>query len=122
MNHNDPLNLTSEIILTGSGEQPVNANDILPLNTEVHQNYPNPFNPVTTIRYSLVEEAKVSIIIFNVKGEKVRTLVNEYQEPQFYQTIWNGTDANNKKVASGVYFYKFLAGKHLEIKKMLLIK
>ncbi|RLC51536.1 MAG: hypothetical protein DRI23_04810 [Candidatus Cloacimonadota bacterium] len=122
MNHNDPLNLTSEIILTGSGEQPVNANDILPIVTEVYQNYPNPFNPVTTIRYSLVEEAKVSIIIFNVKGEKVRTLVNEYQEPQFYQTIWNGTDANNKKVASGVYFYKFLAGKHLEIKKMLLIK
>ncbi len=122
LNHNDPLNPTFDVILTGSGEQPVNANDILPMITEVHQNYPNPFNPETTIRYSIVEEAMVSIIIFNIKGERVKTLVNEYLEPQFYEAVWNGRDDSDKPVASGVYFYKFNAGKTNSVSKMLLLK
>jgi len=120
--HNDPVTTIPEISLTGTGINPVNSNDILPLVTEVFQNYPNPFNPETTIKYSLVEAANVSIIIYNIKGEKVRSLVQQFQEPQFYQEVWNGKDDANKPVASGVYFYVTRIGDYKSFNKMLLIK
>ena len=119
---NDPINPISNITLSGLGEEPVNTNNILPLVTEVYQNYPNPFNPETTIKYALLEAANVTIIIYNIKGEKVKTLVQEFQEPQFYQAVWNGKDDVDKTVASGVYFYLTRIGSYKSCNKMLLIK
>ncbi|MDO9576264.1 MAG: C25 family cysteine peptidase [Candidatus Cloacimonadales bacterium] len=122
LNCDDPFNPVLEIELSGTGENPVGVGDILPAVTEVYQNFPNPFNPDTTIRYSVSEFAKVTISVYNIRGEKVRTLVDACQEPQWYEVVWNGCDDSNKTVSSGVYFYKFTAGRNSELRKMLLIK
>jgi Peptidase family C25/Propeptide_C25/HYDIN/CFA65/VesB-like, Ig-like domain len=111
-----------EISLTGVGEELTNAGNVLPAITKVYQNFPNPFNPDTQISYSVSESGKVNLSVYNIKGEKVKTLVNNFQEPKWYEIIWNGRDDSNKSVSSGVYFYKFVVGKHSETKKMLLIK
>jgi hypothetical protein len=119
---NDPIEPIKNVVLTGEGIFEVNAGDELPLVTKVYQNYPNPFNPETTIRFSLSQPGKVKIVIYNIKGEKVKTLLEQHLEAKNYTMIWNGKDENRKSVASGVYFYKFQTGKHLDTKKMLLIK
>jgi len=99
------------------------ADDTIVKSSYSLQNYPNPFNPTTTIRYDLPSPGKVSLCIYNIKGQKVKTLVDEIQEKATHHTIWDGTDKNRRKVASGVYFYKLemKQGKSL-IKKMLLLK
>jgi hypothetical protein len=85
-------------------------------------NYPNPFNPTTTISYSIPQDENVKLSIYNVKGQKVTTLVNGNQTAGSYNAVWNGADKSNKKVSSGIYFYKIEAGKNTEMKKMVLIK
>ena len=89
---------------------------------ELHGNFPNPFNPETTIRYSVKEATPVSIDIYNVKGQLVKTLVNENKASGHYSVTWNGRDNNNLPVSSGVYFYKMLAGKYSSTRKMILMK
>ncbi len=89
----------------------------------LHNNYPNPFNPITTISFSLadnVENAKIEI--FNIKGQKIKTLVNSYLEKGTHNVVWNGKDKNGKKVVSGLYFYKLTTGKETAVKKMLLLR
>jgi len=86
------------------------------------QNYPNPFNPSTTIKYEIKEAGNVTIEVFNIKGQKVKTLVYEYQTADNYSIIWNGTNANNQGVASGIYFYKMEVGDYTCLKKMILLK
>ncbi len=85
--------------------------------------YPNPFNPNTTISYSIPAAATVELSIYNVKGQKVVTLVNQHQEAGEYATPWNGTDSENNPVASGVYFYR-LSDDHgnNKVQKCLLLK
>lgn len=92
------------------------------INTEMSQNYPNPFNPVTTISYSLANSCELKLTIFNVKGQKVKSLVNSQQDAGHYQVIWDGTDNSNKQVTSGVYFYKLSTPEKTLNKKMLLLK
>jgi uncharacterized protein (TIGR02145 family) len=86
------------------------------------QNYPNPFNPVTTIEYNLPKRTQVTIEIFNVLGQKVRTLVNETRSAGSYRIEWNGNDDSGNPVSTGVYLYRFQAGDVVQTKKMLLIK
>lgn len=85
-------------------------------------NYPNPFNPVTTISYNIPNAGHVSVEIYNIAGQKVKTLVNENQSAGANSVIWNGTNDNGKTVASGVYMYKIKNGKHTSTKKMILMK
>ena len=94
----------------------------LPLVTELNGNYPNPFNPDTDIKFSIHEAGNVRIDIFNSKGQKVRTLINEYMSANFYNVVWNGKDTSGFNVSSGVYFYKMDAGKYTSTKKMILMK
>ena len=96
--------------------------DILPYQFELSQNYPNPFNPVTTIEYSLPSRTDVTIEVFNVLGQKVRTLVNETKSAGSYRTEWNGIDDAGRPISTGVYLYRFSAGDLVQTKKMLLIK
>jgi len=86
------------------------------------KNYPNPFNPTTTIEFNLENDCRAELCVYNVKGEKVKTLVDDNLEKGVYQKIWNGTDESGNLAASGVYFYKIKAGSFEKTEKMLLIK
>jgi hypothetical protein len=91
------------------------------------QNYPNPFNPITTIAYQLPADASVSVTVFNLLGQTVKTLKHADQSAGYYSVTWNGMDENNNPVSSGVYLYKIVAqsqGKELFVstKKMLFLK
>jgi hypothetical protein len=86
------------------------------------QNYPNPFNPSTTIRYALTENTKVSLKIYNMLGQEVRTLVDKEETSGIKDVTWDGTDSFGKQVASGVYIYKLNAGKTVTSRKMIFIK
>ncbi len=99
------------------GEEPIQL-----LITALGKNFPNPFNPVTNISYSLSQAGDVTISIYNIKGQKVKTLVNEKMEAGRYITTWYGKDNFNRDVSSGVYFYKMHAGKYTGTKKMILMK
>ena len=89
---------------------------------ELKANYPNPFNPSTNIEYSLKNTSEVSLVIYNLLGEKVRTLVNETQAADRYRITWDGTNDIGLKVASGIYIYKLTAGNFTDSQKMILMK
>jgi len=93
-----------------------------PQNTLLLHNYPNPFNPVTTIDFTLYKGSDISIDIYNVKGQRVRSLVKGYFTKGNHQIIWDGADDDCSSVSSGVYFYRLQAGDVIEIRKMLLMK
>jgi fibronectin type 3 domain-containing protein len=95
---------------------------LVPTVTALSGNYPNPFNPSTDVKFSLKEAADVQIDIFNIKGEKVKTLVNDHMEAAYHSVTWNGNDDQGRTVGSGIYFYKMRAGKYTSTKKMILMK
>jgi hypothetical protein len=105
--------------LTDVGDEP---SDQLPYDFELSQNYPNPFNPVTTIVYDLPQRSRVTIEIYNVLDQKVRTLVDREQPAGSYTISWDGTSSSGDAVATGVYLYRFQADEYVETKKMLLLK
>ncbi len=86
------------------------------------QNHPNPFNPTTTIAYSIAADDEVHLLIYDVAGRKVKTLVHERQEADLYKVVWDGSNDAGTRVASGVYFYQLVAGKFTQTKKMVLLK
>jgi len=86
------------------------------------QNYPNPFNPSTTISFNLPKAGNVKLDVYNIKGQRVKTLIDGFMNPDMHSVVWNGTDQNNQSVASGVYFYRLTANGKSETKKMLLMK
>ena len=88
----------------------------------LHNNYPNPFNPTTTISFDLPETGDVKLEIFNSKGQKVKTLLNEKMNSGQHSVIWNGKDMRNKNAVSGIYFYRISNKDYSETKKMMLIK
>lgn len=85
-------------------------------------NYPNPFNPSTTISFSIPEESHAKLSVYNIKGQKVKQLVNELLPAGEHSAIWNGTDDNGKSVSSGIYFYKLRIGDYEKTRKMILMK
>ena len=96
--------------------------ELLPEVYALHQNYPNPFNPITTLRYDLPEQANVNIIIYDMLGRQVRTLLNQTQDAGYRSVIWNATNDYGKPVSAGVYLYKIQAGSFVQTKKMVLLK
>jgi hypothetical protein len=87
------------------------------------QNRPNPFNPTTTIEYTVKEQGKVNLRIYNVAGQLIRTLVDDVKSPGvLYSATWDGKNGQGQTVASGVYFYKLVAGDFVQTKKMILLK
>ncbi len=103
--------------------QPVGSNNnIIPASTTLSQNYPNPFNPTTTISYSIGEETSVNISIYNIRGQKVKTLVNENKKAGYFTIDWDGTDDQQQQIVSGVYFYKMITQEKTISRRMLLLK
>jgi flagellar hook assembly protein FlgD len=92
------------------------------LKYELFQNYPNPFNPSTTIRYDLARDTRVTLKVYNLLGQEVKTLVNEFQTAGPHDVIWDGTNNQNHAVSSGNYLCRFTAGKFTKMMKVMLLK
>ncbi len=89
---------------------------------ELAQNYPNPFNPSTTISYALPTASRVTLQIFNLQGEVVKTLVNGLQPANHYQVSWNGENELGQKVAAGIYLYQLKTEQFSQTRRLVLIK
>ena len=111
------------VVLDVSGNVGIDENECRLCDKDVIlYNYPNPFNPTTNIAFSLSEANHVTLEVYNIKGQKVKKLVDETLPAGNHTIIWNGTDLNNKPVASGIYFYKLKSGNYTSTKKMILLK
>ncbi len=97
-------------------------NDLSFCNTQLLGNYPNPFNPETKISYSMANSGNAELTIYNIKGQRVKTLVNDHVEAGEHSIIWNGKDEKDSDVSSGVYFYRLKTADGVQNKKMLLLK
>ena len=115
----DPSQLQNPAVVAGVLEL-----QSTPREFALHQNFPNPFNPDTTIKYDLAESADITLQIYNVLGQVVRTLVaSEAQNAGRYQIRWNGMDDRGVPVSSGIYFYQISAdGKFSDVRKLMLLK
>jgi hypothetical protein len=94
----------------------------LPREFALAQNYPNPFNPSTNIRFDVAQSGNVKMKIYNVLGQEVMTLVDDYFETGKHVVTWNGRDSHGRQLASGMYIYRLEAGKISRTKKMLFVK
>lgn len=94
----------------------------VPNNFALEQNYPNPFNPETNISFKLPKSGNVNLVVYNVLGQKIKTLVNKKLQAGTYSYKWNGLNENGVRVPSGVYFYRMETKDNTDIKKMVLIK
>jgi hypothetical protein len=122
-------NLITVVNIIGTSTFPVDVEkegNLIPQTFALEQNYPNPFNPSTTISFAIEKAAFTDIAIYNVVGQRVKTLASENLTPGFYTTTWHGTDDNNQAVTSGVYFVRMSAvGQGAEftgLRKLLLMK
>jgi len=116
-NWSDPLVVTISDTTVG-----INPELFVPNKFALDQNYPNPFNPSTTIRYQLPINTQVALVIYNLMGQKVKTLVSDFQMAGYYSFTWNGRDNTQRKVSSGVYIYRLITDKIIITKKMILLK
>ncbi len=91
-------------------------------NFKLFQNFPNPFNPSTAIRFNLFRSENIKLQILNINGELIKTLLEKELPPGQHEIIWDGTDSQNQKVTSGVYFYRLISENNELTKKMILIK
>lgn len=107
-----------QFILTGLKSEP----HMLPNAFRLEQNFPNPFNPTTSIRYQVKSNDQVKLIIYDLLGRQVKTLVNEAQPAGYHQVLWDGTDDNNAPASSGVYIYRLQADHRVYSRKMVLLK
>ncbi|MBT4283201.1 MAG: T9SS type A sorting domain-containing protein, partial [Candidatus Marinimicrobia bacterium] len=98
------------------------GNDVIPNDFAIHGNYPNPFNPITTLRFDIDIQSNVSITVFNVIGEEIKTLQNGDLAPGQYNVKWNARDNNGKAVPSGMYLYSIQSNGRTLTGKMLLLK
>ncbi len=96
--------------------------EAVPSSYSLSQNYPNPFNPETAIHFSLKEAGKVTLKIYNLQGQLVRTLVDEEKSAGSYSVLWNGTADNGLRLASGIYYYTVQVNGFEMTKKLLLMK
>jgi|GEM_PF-2894239 len=96
--------------------------DIISISTTLRGNHPNPFNPRTEITFSLAEPGPVRIDIFNSRGQKIRQLTDSYYDRGEHRLIWDGTDDNNQRAGSGIYFYRMLSNDYQEARKMIMLK
>jgi hypothetical protein len=90
--------------------------------TALHQNYPNPFNPQTTISFYLAQKESVNLTIYDTQGKQVRRLVAEVRDFGSHEVVWDGYNDQGEEIGSGVYFYRLIAGKTIQTKKLTFLK
>jgi hypothetical protein len=115
-NESDPSELVNVTLLS--------LEDIhgLPKEYALHQNYPNPFNPTTTLRYDLPEDATVSVVIYDMMGRQIRTLVSGQASAGYHSVMWNATNNKGQSVSAGLYLYTIQSGDFRQVRKMVLLK
>lgn len=121
VSHDAFLFLLDDIKVT-KGTTTISQDIVNPVSYKLYNNYPNPFNPETVIKFDNAQKGFVSLDIFNVKGQKVKSLVNRELDAGIYEFIWNGTDDDDNIVGSGFYFYRMKSGTYSSTKKMILLK
>jgi len=116
--HNEHWQTLNSLLGKGNEEEVIPA----PLVAQITSNYPNPFNPSTTIEFGIPADGKVKLSIYNLKGQKVKELLNSPLDRGYHKAVWNGKDKNNRSVSSGVYFVRLEAGKTIQTRKIMLMK
>jgi hypothetical protein len=116
-----PRDLTDIDVITSVEDKPSKEAQI-PSTFALQQNYPNPFNAETVISYSIPVQSHVSLNIYNINGQKIRTLIDEVSQPGVYRVVWNGTNDEGKDLASGIFFYRFDAPGISFVKKLILLR
>jgi hypothetical protein len=106
----------------GEETQALRIVEQLPESFALEQSYPNPFNPTTQIRYALPQPEHVRLVVYDVLGQRVRVLVDEYQAAGYHTVAWDATNETGSAVSSGVYLYRVTAGKFTSLKKMILMR
>jgi flagellar hook assembly protein FlgD len=114
----EPTNLVSVLIdVQTSVDEVINIQT-----TKMNNLYPNPFNPATNLSYQLAKDDFVTIVIYDIKGKKIKTLVEGYQTSGEYQIHWEGTKDDQSKAASGIYFFRMISGNYNSTRKAILLK
>ncbi len=116
----DEITLYTPDALSDIDDQDINTN--LPNGFAIAQNYPNPFNPGTNIEYEIPIKSHIKIIVYNILGQEIKTIVDQIKSAGKYMTDWDGTDSNGKPVSSGVYYYKLESDGFVDSKKMVLVR
>ena len=112
----------TDICMTVGTDVPDGSVTMSPLRTKLDQNSPNPFTPMTKITFAMSKEAPASLVIYDLSGRAVRTLVSETLKPGEYARLWDGLDNNGREVSSGIYFYKLETEAFNSTRKMVLLK
>jgi hypothetical protein len=113
------LNVSFDSLLTSVDREKIVA---VPSKFELHQNYPNPFNPSTEILFDIPARQEVDLVIFNILGQKVHSLVSGVWKAGQHKVIWNGLDDNGQAVSSGIYFYQLKSKDFVKTRKMMYLK
>ena len=115
--------IVREAVWVDGNEEPLDTETAPePITEYALTNSPNPFNPTTEIQFSLPEALDVSIVIYNMLGQKVKTLVDERMDTGKHSRVWNGKDDKGRTVGSGIYLYRMKAGSFQQTKRMLILK
>ena len=100
----------------------IENNPDLPVRYSISPNFPNPFNPTTTIKFEISKSTEVNLIIYNLLGQEITTLVKNNLQAGSYNVMWNGKSKDGNPVASGIYVYAFRAGSYYKTQKMIMMK
>lgn len=121
----DEVRIVTEAVdgfdIVTSAEEP-GENVLIPVKYNLYQNYPNPFNPVTNIRFDVPFDGLMSLRIYSILGQVVRTLADGFTEKGRHTVTWDGKNESGIVLPSGVYFYELRAEGFVEIKKMVFLK
>jgi hypothetical protein len=122
---NDGINegrAVAEHLVVDNATRVDDADEVRPSEYALRQNHPNPFNPETRIQFELSKPSSVKIEIYDVQGQKIRSLVNEEKPAGAYTVTWDGRMDNGESAASGIYFYRLVAGDFRQTRKMALLR
>jgi len=119
----DTKGLVAEYVEISTDDIVVNVEEAAaPVAYALSKNYPNPFNPTTTIEFAIPVAGNVELVIYNINGQKVRTLVSETKDAGYYKAMWDGRNELGESVSSGIYLYRLVSGDFSKIEKMTFIK